>query len=95
MHSPSMPAVNGAQNHRHMVGLSEETALTASPAPLAIVGLAGRFPGEATNAKNLWDMCCQGRSAWSEIPSDRFNADAYFHPNPGKSGCVRTILCYT
>lgn len=92
MHSASVPAVNGAQN---MVGLTQEPAQIPSPAPIAIVGLAGRFPGEATNAKNLWDMCCQGRSAWSEMPSDRFNVKAYFHPNPSKSGCVRTISCHT
>lgn len=74
-----------------MNGLSEEARHTHSPAPIAIVGLAGRFPGDATNANNLWDMCCQGRSAWSEMPNNRFNAKAYFHPNPSKSGCVRKI----
>ena len=63
-----------------------------SPAPIAIVGLAGRFPGEATNARKLWDMCCEGQSAWSEIPKDRFNGEAFFHPNPSKSGCVREDL---
>ena len=44
--------------------------------PIAIIGLAGRFPGEATNAKNLWDMCSSGATAWSEIPAERFTASA-------------------
>lgn len=87
----SKPAVNGAQDGYHINGVTEKPAHDSKTASIAIVGLAGRFPGEATGARNLWDMCCEGRSAWSEIPEDRFNAEAYFHPNPSKSGCVRTV----
>lgn len=90
-----MAAVNDAWDLNHMNVLTREPTHIGSPTPVAIVGLAGRFPGEATNAKNLWDMCCQGRSAWSEVPKDRFNSEAYFHPNPSKSGCVRNIFLRT
>lgn len=88
----SMPAVNGAPELEEMNGVVEEPPHNPSLDPIAIVGFAGRFPGKATNAKNLWDMCCQGQSAWSEVPKDRFNAEAYFHPNHSKSGCVREKL---
>ena len=57
--------------------------------PIAIVGMACRFPGDAANVKGLWDMCCEGRSAWSEIPQSRMNAEAFFHPDPSKTGSVR------
>ena len=89
--SASMHAVNHARGYHQVNRLSGEIGHTPSPAPIAIIGVAGRFPGEATNAKNLWDLCCQGRSAWSDIPHDRFNAEGFFHPNPSKSGCVRTM----
>ena len=56
--------------------------------PIAIVGMACRFPGEAANVKGLWDMCCEGRSAWSEIPRSRMNPEVFFHPNPSKTGTV-------
>ena len=56
--------------------------------PIAIVGMACRFPGEAANVKGLWDMCCEGRSAWSEIPRSRMNPEAFFHPDPSKTGSV-------
>ena len=69
-------------------GVSSGPSCTPMVDPIAVVGLAGRFPGEATSAMKLWDMCCQGESAWSEVPKDRFNSEAYFHPNPAKSGCV-------
>ena len=72
-------------NHKNGVS---EVSLSASPSPIAIVGLAGRFPGDAKNPSKLWDMCCQGKSAWSQIPSTRFNAEAYFHPYNSKHGSV-------
>ncbi|KAI0483452.1 putative polyketide synthase [Xylaria cf. heliscus] len=45
-----------------------------------------RFPGEATDPSKLWDMVANHRSAWSEIPSDRFNPDAFYHPNADHIG---------
>ncbi|PHH80713.1 hypothetical protein CDD80_61 [Ophiocordyceps camponoti-rufipedis] len=54
--------------------------------PIAIVGMAGRFPGEATNPDRLWDMLCRSESALSEVPADRFNIDAFYHPCPEHQG---------
>ncbi|KAL9030210.1 MAG: hypothetical protein Q9196_001644 [Gyalolechia fulgens] len=54
--------------------------------PLAIVGYAYRAPG--VGRKGLWDFLEQGKSAWSSIPPDRFNHDAYYHPDPEKSGFI-------
>ena len=59
--------------------------------PIAIVGLAGRFPGDASSPQALWDMVLQKKSAWSEIPEDRMNARAYFHPNPSKHSTVSAL----
>ena len=59
---------------------------------IAIVGMACRFPGEAANVKGLWNMCCEGRSAWSEIPRSRMNPEAFFHPDPSKTGSVRKLF---
>ena len=56
--------------------------------PIAIVGMACRFPGDASNEKGLWEMCCEGRSAWSEIPKTRMNAAGYYHPDPSNTGSV-------
>lgn len=56
--------------------------------PIAIVGLAGRFPGDAENPQKLWDMLAQGRSALSKIPADRFNVDAFYHPHNERQGTI-------
>ncbi|GJC84774.1 highly reducing polyketide synthase azaB [Colletotrichum liriopes] len=56
--------------------------------PIAIVGIAGRFPGDAENPQKLWDMISEGRSALSEVPGDRFNVDAFYHPHNERQGTI-------
>ncbi|EEQ31726.1 Type I Iterative PKS [Microsporum canis] len=57
--------------------------------PIAIVGMACRFPGEATNLARFWDMMVNGRTGHSAIPEDRFNADAWYHPNHERKGAIQ------
>ncbi|RDA94859.1 hypothetical protein CP533_4211 [Ophiocordyceps camponoti-saundersi (nom. inval.)] len=54
--------------------------------PIAIVGMAGKFPGEATDPDKFWEMLCKGKSALSKVPADRFNIDAFYHPSPEHHG---------
>lgn len=56
---------------------------------IAIVGLACRFPGEATSSKNLWEkVLAKGTSTWTEYPPDRFNIDGFHHPDNQRQGSV-------
>ena len=41
--------------------------------PIAIVGMACRFPG-ASNPSALWRMLCAGQHALREVPADRWRA---------------------
>ncbi|KAJ5207271.1 Acyl transferase/acyl hydrolase/lysophospholipase [Penicillium cf. griseofulvum] len=54
--------------------------------PIAIVGLATRFPQQATTTENLWELLLQVRSTWSSIPKARFNSGAFYHPDPEHGG---------
>ncbi|KAL6796632.1 putative polyketide synthase [Trichoderma sp. SZMC 28012] len=56
--------------------------------PIAIVGIGGRFPGEATNPDRLWEMISNGRNALSEVPKERFNIDAFYHPYAERQGTM-------
>lgn len=58
---------------------------------IAVVGMACRFPGDADNIENFWEMIRDGRDAWSEIPSDRFNAKGWYHPDPNRPGSVSSM----
>ncbi|KAL8698413.1 MAG: hypothetical protein Q9224_001862 [Gallowayella concinna] len=79
-----------ASKHCSVHGTATKMPGTTSVQPIAVIGLAGRFPGEATDARALWNLCCEGRSAWSEIREDRFSGHAYHHSDPAKIGCFNT-----
>ena len=55
---------------------------------IAVVGMACRFPGDATSVEAFWEMIRDGKDAWSEIPEDRFNAKGWYHPDPNRPGSV-------
>lgn len=53
--------------------------------PIAVIGMAGRYPG-ASNLDVFWQRMCNGVDAVSEIPSDRWDWRKYFDPEIGKLG---------
>ncbi|KAI1776279.1 hypothetical protein F4818DRAFT_375622 [Hypoxylon cercidicola] len=61
--------------------LSQEASM-----PIAIVGISGRFPGDATTPEKLWDMITQKRSARTDVPKNRYNIDAFYHPSAEHQG---------
>ncbi|KAH8900188.1 ketoacyl-synt-domain-containing protein [Thozetella sp. PMI_491] len=55
--------------------------------PIAIVGMACRLPGNVSSPQEFWELCSRARSGFmAGVPKDRFNHDAFYHPNPGKGG---------
>ena len=56
--------------------------------PIAIIGMSCRFPGDATSPEKLWKLCAESRSAWSQVPSERFNQKAFYHPQAENLGTV-------
>ncbi|KUI56669.1 Lovastatin diketide synthase LovF [Cytospora mali] len=54
--------------------------------PIAIIGVSGRFPGDASSPDKLWELISEGRSAVSEVPKDRYNIDAFYHPSAEHQG---------
>ncbi|KAH8711877.1 hypothetical protein GQ44DRAFT_689781 [Phaeosphaeriaceae sp. PMI808] len=49
--------------------------------PIAIIGIGCRFPGEATSGEELFEFLLKKRSARTEVPSDRYNVNAFYHPD--------------
>lgn len=60
--------------------------------PIAIVGLAAHLPQQATTTEGLWELLLRARSTWSTIPKERFNADAFYHPDPEHGGTVSHLF---
>jgi hypothetical protein len=59
--------------------------------PIAIIGMACRLPGNVATPAEFWELCTRARTGWTEIPKDRFNAESFYHPNPGKGGCFNPV----
>jgi natural product biosynthesis luciferase-like monooxygenase protein len=57
--------------------------------PIAILGLACRFPG-APGARAFWRLLRDRKDAIREVPADRWDVDAYYHPEPGTPGKMNT-----
>ncbi|MGH9349345.1 MAG: SDR family NAD(P)-dependent oxidoreductase [Vicinamibacterales bacterium] len=57
----------------------------ADLAELAVIGLAGRYPGARSMAE-LWQNLRNGVDSITEVPSDRWSVPDVFDPEPGKAG---------
>jgi acyl transferase domain-containing protein len=64
----------------------------AKTMPIAITGMACRFPGQADTPERLWDICAAARNTWSKWPKERLNEDAFTHPQPEHLGTVSTAI---
>ncbi|MBV8903030.1 MAG: hypothetical protein JOZ22_05280, partial [Acidobacteriia bacterium] len=58
--------------------------------PIAIVGMACRFPGPATHPDAFWKVLRDGVDAVSVIPPERWDAEAYYDPDPSVPGKMVT-----
>lgn len=61
---------------------------TQGSMPIAVVAMNCRFPGGSDSPEKFWDMLIEGRDAWTEVPKDRFNASAFYHPTIGSGASV-------
>jgi len=69
---------------------------------IAVIGMGCRFPGKIDRIEKLWEALCLGKDCLIEVPSDRWNKEAFYHSDPEapgklyvrKGGFVDQIDCF-
>lgn len=74
-------ALWGTSTHREFAADA-----SASNEPIAIIGMACRWPGGISTPASYWQLLASGQDAIAPFPSDRWDVAALYDPDPGAVG---------
>ncbi|MGW6510481.1 beta-ketoacyl synthase N-terminal-like domain-containing protein, partial [Streptomyces niveus] len=86
------PALLAAHLKERLLGDGPSAETAAQPAaaadePIAIVGMACRFPGGVASPEDLWRLVADETDAITPFPEDRdWDLDTLYDPDPGRLG---------
>ncbi len=83
--SPQRLALLAAELNERLEALEAERS-----EPIAIVGMGCRYPGGVNDAESFWKLLSDGVDAIREVPSNRWNAEDFYDPNPDIRGKMTT-----
>ena len=72
--------------------MTDRQASHAVRGSIAVIGIGCRFPGGANDPESFWRLLSDGVDAVREVPPDRWNKKAFYHPEiatPGRSHSCR------
>ncbi|WP_175725334.1 non-ribosomal peptide synthetase/type I polyketide synthase [Burkholderia ambifaria] len=58
--------------------------------PIAVIGMACRFPGRSDTPSAFWQLLDHARDAVAEVPGERWDIDRYYDPDPSTPGKMAT-----
>jgi acyl carrier protein len=86
-----IPTMNPALSGKKLTSCRRRKAVRFSSAPasqashseqaIAVIGMSGRYP-QANNLEEFWNNIVQGRNCITQVPSNRWDVNRYYDPNP-------------
>ena len=67
-----------------------EAMQQASHEPIAVIGMACRYPGRVNNVDDFWRLLSNGLDVISEVPRDRWDNNSFYDPDPDAAGKIVT-----
>ncbi len=62
--------------------------------PIAVIGMACRFPGDSNSPSRLWDLIQSPRNISKRVPADRFDVAGFYHTNGSQHGATDASNAY-
>jgi acyl transferase domain-containing protein len=47
-----------------------------------------RLPGDVASLEEFWELLTNARDGYGEFPKDRFNSNAFYHPNESRKDSI-------
>jgi len=60
----------------------------ADQEPIAVIGMACRFPGGSNSPSKLWELLKSPRDIAKPVPNDRFDSTGFYHPSGSHHGAT-------
>jgi acyl transferase domain-containing protein/SAM-dependent methyltransferase/acyl carrier protein len=88
--SPAKQALYEIRSLKEKLAQLEQFQSHACHEPVAIIGFALRFPGDANDAASFWNLLAAGTETASEIPASRWDLTRFYDPDPDAAGKMTT-----
>src|SRR6478672_6213401 len=78
------------QQRTALSGEFDKASRIVAAEPVAVVGIGCRFPGDVAGPEGYWRLLVDAVDAITEVPADRWDANAFYDPDPLTPGRMTT-----
>ncbi|TRD17803.1 type I polyketide synthase [Palleronia caenipelagi] len=83
----AVPEIRVSASSTPITTAANVEAMQPEAEPIAIIGMAGRFPG-ADDLEAYWNILATGQDLVGRVPDDRFDVKALFSKDPRSTGTI-------
>ncbi len=79
-----------AEQRAALVEQFDKSSRVAGAEPIAVIGIGCRLPGGVSGPEQYWEFLDRGADAVTVVPPDRWDAEAFYDPDPMAPGRMPT-----